>query len=326
MPPLSPIPDPSPGMAPTERPLQADASLQGVFTAMLDELTRELDEDVILQQALRAIIRLGRWQSIGLSLLCADGRHWQTRAEDRLDPGQVGTAHPLETGVVGRAYRTGQVQLVPDVHVDHDFFFPEGLATIASELVVPISFDGQVIGALNLESDQPNAFGPVDLDFAQAIARILAIALKNAQRFNALREENAERQRVEQALRSVLLNLETAEAQAGLGSWSFDVRTGEGWWSRQMYSLLQCDPAAGIPNGPHYLELIHPEYRALISDTLAQMAQGLLPEQREFRTNPALGPVRTLSPNYRVQRDGDGALTAYFGTTLDITERKYAEV
>ncbi len=76
---------------------------------------------------------------------------------------------PFQRGVCGAAARTGQVQRVADVEA-----FPGHIACAAStrsELVLPV-FDaaGDVIGVLDIDSDQPDAFTEED---AEALAAIL---------------------------------------------------------------------------------------------------------------------------------------------------------
>jgi PAS domain S-box-containing protein len=136
---------------------------------------------------------------------------------------------------------------------------------------------------------------------------------------------NADPDMQRQLERAALLNLESAEAQVGLGSWAFDVRTGSGWWSPQMYRLFGQDPAGGVPDVAHYLDLIHAEDRALIAVTMEQLMRGQQPAARDFRTSPDRGPVRILSPQYRVETDQAGAAWRFFGTLLDVTERRQAE-
>ncbi|MEI6778165.1 MAG: ATP-binding protein [Chloroflexales bacterium] len=165
------------------------ASRQSVLYDVLRQLTRELDPDVIIQKAVSAIVQLNRWHSVGISLPSADGLFWQTRAEDRMPPGEVGVNHPIHSGVIGRAYRTGEIQLVPDVRADPDFFLGENVENVGSEMAIPIIFDHQTLGVMNLESDQRENFDHKDVAFAQSITAIIAIALTNAQRFTALQQE-----------------------------------------------------------------------------------------------------------------------------------------
>ncbi len=66
----------------------------------------------------------------------------------------------IGSGVCGAAAATGEVQRVADVHA-----FPGHIACDAdsrSELVVPITKDGAIIGVLDLDSPEPDHFGPAD--------------------------------------------------------------------------------------------------------------------------------------------------------------------
>ncbi len=75
---------------------------------------------------------------------------------------------PFDRGVCGAAARTGQVQIVPDVHA-----FPDHIAcsaTTRSEIVLPVrNATGEVIGVLDIDSDRPDAFGPSDAAGLEAI-------------------------------------------------------------------------------------------------------------------------------------------------------------
>lgn len=77
---------------------------------------------------------------------------------------------PFARGVCGAAARTGQVQLVPDVHA-----FPDHIAcssTTLSELVLPVwNAKGALLGVLDLDSNTPAAFTEGD---AAALTAILA--------------------------------------------------------------------------------------------------------------------------------------------------------
>jgi len=77
---------------------------------------------------------------------------------------------PFARGVCGAAARTGQVQLVPDVHA-----FPGHIAccgTTRSEIVLPVRDGaGRLIGVFDIDSDQPDAFDAAD---SAALGAILA--------------------------------------------------------------------------------------------------------------------------------------------------------
>lgn len=75
---------------------------------------------------------------------------------------------PFDKGVCGAAARTGETQLVADVDA-----FPGHIAcssSTRSELVIPVrDEDGAVIGILDIDSDQPDAFTEEDAEALDAI-------------------------------------------------------------------------------------------------------------------------------------------------------------
>lgn len=79
---------------------------------------------------------------------------------------------PLGQGVCGAAARTGETQLVEDVHA-----FPGHIACDAasrSELVVPVFRGGAVIAVIDLDSPEPARFDREDADGLEALAAILS--------------------------------------------------------------------------------------------------------------------------------------------------------
>jgi GAF domain-containing protein len=77
---------------------------------------------------------------------------------------------PFSRGVCGAAARSGEIQIVPDVEA-----FDGHIACAAStrsEIVLPVrDASGDLIGVFDIDSDQPDAFGPADAD---GLAEILA--------------------------------------------------------------------------------------------------------------------------------------------------------
>ncbi|PWH18060.1 MAG: hypothetical protein DDG59_06755 [Anaerolineae bacterium] len=92
---------------------------------------------------------------------------------------------PLERGVIGKAVRTGQPQVLWDVSQDADYL-PDNPQTI-SEFVLPILLHGEVVGVLNIETDQTVALSQTDVDFFQLLAGQIAIALENATLYENVR-------------------------------------------------------------------------------------------------------------------------------------------
>ena len=83
---------------------------------------------------------------------------------------------PFARGVCGAAARSGQVQIVPDVEA-----FPGHIACASStrsEIVLPVwTGAGRLLGVFDIDSNQPDAFGPRD---AQGLAALLADTFRDA--------------------------------------------------------------------------------------------------------------------------------------------------
>jgi len=81
-------------------------------------------------------------------------------------------------GITGHAIQSGEVVRVADVRTDPRYV--EGRVRTRSEVAVPISRDGHVIGALNLESDRLDAFDAADAATLGFFAEAAGIAIENA--------------------------------------------------------------------------------------------------------------------------------------------------
>ncbi len=79
----------------------------------------------------------------------------------------LGESFPIAGGsVIGRAFRTGEPQLVPDVSRDPDYL--EASPLVRAELAIPIRLHEGVLGVLNLESSDA-------ADFSTESCRILCL-------------------------------------------------------------------------------------------------------------------------------------------------------
>ncbi|NJN17772.1 MAG: PAS domain S-box protein [Oscillochloris sp.] len=308
------------------RVLRADAAnRQQALADMVHQLSAELDPDLILQKAVQAIQRLNLWESVGISLPSPDGLHWQTRAEDRMAPGEVGKLHSIQSGVIGRAYRSGEIQHVADVRVDPDFFLGEDVAQTGSELAVPIVFDTMVLGVINFESDYPDAFDPDDIEFARSICEILAIALKNAQRFAALQQEIAERNRTEAALHaSNQLFTQMAEHVQEV-FWMFDQNRQKLIYLSPAYEAIWGRSIGARYAGTHsHQETLLPDDRPILFDAQQRQNHGEKTAV-EYRVVRPDGTIRWIYDRSFPIFDRSGALIRITGIAADVTERKQAE-
>ena len=85
-----------------------------------------------------------------------------------------------EQGITGWVAGSGEPLLVNDVDKEPRYYFVEELADTKSELAVPIKLRGKVIGVLDVQSVELDAFDEVDLSTLTTLADQLAVAIENA--------------------------------------------------------------------------------------------------------------------------------------------------
>ena len=90
----------------------------------------------------------------------------------------------MPIGIIGRAVRTGEAQLVPNVEQDEDYISCHD--DTRSELVVPMKRGQKVIGVINLEHPDIKAFNDQDQLVLKSLAAQASIAIENARNFEEL--------------------------------------------------------------------------------------------------------------------------------------------
>lgn len=85
-----------------------------------------------------------------------------------------------QTSIVGFVTGTGQPRIALDAGADAVFFDNPDLPNTHSEITLPLRYTGQVFGALDVQSDEPNAFSHDDIEVLTTLADLVAIAIKNA--------------------------------------------------------------------------------------------------------------------------------------------------
>src|SRR5213595_1961211 len=145
-----------------------------------------------------------------LYLLDRDGAYLTLAATNGLDRYQIGRARvPFGEGVTGRVAKRRRPLVIPDVRSDKRFLWVRGIDQkrfVASMLSVPLSWNDQVVGVLNVQTERNRMFSPEDVAQLQAIADLLAgIVEKGRQQTEA--EERLEQLRQIDRARSELIAL-----------------------------------------------------------------------------------------------------------------------
>lgn len=90
--------------------------------------------------------------------------------------------------IVGFVTSRGEPRLALDVGTDAVFFDNPDLPDTRSEMALPLRVGGRIIGALDVQSSQPNAFTEDDIITLTTLADQISIAIENARLFSEARE------------------------------------------------------------------------------------------------------------------------------------------
>lgn len=124
-----------------------------------------------------------------------------------------------------------------------------------------------------------------------------------------------------EALRESEASLERAQSLAHVGNWDLNPATGMGKWSREMFRLFGLDPAQGVPQLKDFLEMVHPEDRALLRATHQKAYDTGGRHVVSYRTDPARGQVRHFTTIIEAVKEPSGRIDRLIGAVQDNTER-----
>ena len=94
--------------------------------------------------------------------------------------GKQATEHikiPIGKGICGSAAETGTTEIIADVSKDDRYL--SCFISTRSEIVVPIKSNGKIIGEIDIDSEQPDAFNNNDAVFLEKIANLFSEYIEN---------------------------------------------------------------------------------------------------------------------------------------------------
>jgi len=143
---------------------------------------RDLQE--LLIRAADLIINRFGFYHIGIFLL-DNNKEYAVLAASPTEAGRqmIENNHKLrvgEVGIVGRVSATGEPRIALNTGVDVAFFNNPYLPNTHSEMALPLKVENNVIGVLDVQSDQPEAFNADDIAIMQVMADQLATAIERA--------------------------------------------------------------------------------------------------------------------------------------------------
>src|SRR5581483_11918820 len=93
----------------------------------------------------------------------------------------------LGQGLIGEAAATGERIIASDVRTEARYRYINHLPETRSEVVIPLKLEDRVLGVLDVQSNQINAFHPNDLLLLQALADTIARAVESARLYSDIR-------------------------------------------------------------------------------------------------------------------------------------------
>jgi L-methionine (R)-S-oxide reductase len=143
---------------------------RGALEAVDRIVNRESEADEVLRKTIDVLHdRFDRYSWVGIYLV--EG------ADLVLGPwkGPQATEHvriPIGEGICGAAAASGVTEVVEDVNADDRYL--ACFVSTRSEIVVPIAYEGRVVGEIDIDSDVPAGFGPEDRVFLERVALLIS--------------------------------------------------------------------------------------------------------------------------------------------------------
>lgn len=118
---------------------------------------------------------------------------------------------------------------------------------------------------------------------------------------------------------------EETKLLAALGSWKWEVFSGDFTWSDELYRILGFEKESFHPTYQAFKKIIHPEDRALLEATIDKWCKDHQIYDCELRIIRPDGDLRTLQGRGLTIIDEAGQPLRVIGTAQDVTEKRRVE-
>lgn len=169
------------------------------------------------------------------------------------------------------------------------------------------------------------------LVLGMALAAALSVAVVRMTSETAARhrleQEVAERIDVEKKLRQSEQRMKLVLQGANLGTWDWNVKTGEVIFNEHLAQMLGYEPEEFAPDLDSWAKAVHPDDWPRVQEALKPHLEGKTASyETEHRVQHKSGDwVWILDKGAVIERDSDGKALRMCGTHLDITSRKQAD-
>ncbi len=134
-----------------------------------------------------------------------------------------------------------------------------------------------------------------------------------------------ERKRAEMVLKKREKQLAESQRIGHIGSWEHNLKTGEVFWSDELFRLLGLDPATDQADFRMFFEMVHPADQPMLKKAIDETLRDKKPFSIDYRFVFRDGTPRIIHAQAELLGDDAGDPVILSGTGQDITERKLAE-
>ncbi len=311
-----------------ESRVQHLARLYAALTDVNQIIVRVQDRDALFAGICRVAVERGgmglAWMGLidraagVLRPVCAYGA-----GHDRLSRRGFDVAGPAAgAGPMALAIASGRVTYNRDMQSDpviQSWEGPGAPADFQASALVPIRLNGEVVGVLNLYTDDPDLVADTDQQhLLEEMAEDVSFALDTLQR-------EASRRLAEEALRESETRLRLALDAARMGTFEWDARGARVTWSPRHEELWGYLPGEFDGTYAAFTQRIHPEDLAGLEADVARCTAAKEPFRREFRVVWPDGSVHWVLGQGEATDGATGQPARLRGTVMEITTRKQAE-
>lgn len=175
-----------------------------------------------------------------------------------------------------------------------------------------VGSDGKVLGTFASYYKKVCSPQTYELEIIAQMAHIAGIAI--------------ERQQAEERLRRSEAILLKAQRVAHVGNWEFDIQTQTVTWSPEMFRIYGLASSSSAPSYPDYLQMLQPDDRVRLEHYVTRAITEGTPYTIDYSFLRPDGSISYHECRAEIERDNQGNVKRIFGTSLDITERKQAEL
>lgn len=167
--------------------LHRRASQLEAISAVARTIASVQDLDTLLPAITKLVSQQFGFYHVGIFLLDQQGQNAVLRAANSAGGlRMLSRQHslPLDAhSIVGYSTTRGEARIALDVGTDSVYFNNPDLPSTRSEMAIPLRVTGTVIGALDVQSTETNAFSQEDISVLTTLADQIAIAIENARLF-----------------------------------------------------------------------------------------------------------------------------------------------